>query len=257
MNNEQHFGLRRRSSVLGFLLFVVVAQMLGGSSGILHGRERASGAVKASAGGVTGQVKLMNRRGTSRARSVSTDDVLIFFSPEEPIEERPLASRDLRTKYEMATVRKTYAPRVLAVPQGTEVSFPNRDRVLHNVFSVSGKNQFDLNLYGPGESRSRTLDEPGLVRVFCNVHRDMVGFVWVLDTPFFVQPGADGRFLLTGLPEGSGTLSVWHERARTATFEITIAESVVEQDVELRITRPRLPSHARKDGSVYRRKRGY
>ena len=212
-----------------------------------------------ASGGITGQVRLMNRRGTSPARAVSTDDVLVFYTPNEPYDEDPgaKAQRGNSSRYEMATIKKTYAPRVLPVPKGAEVSFPNQDRVLHNVFSVSGANTFDLDLYGPGKSRSYAFEEPGLVRVFCNVHRDMAGFVWVLETPFFVRPGNDGRFSLDGLPRGSGVLSVWHERARTATYEINIGDNVVVKDVELKITRPRLPSHARKDGSSYRRRRGY
>lgn len=217
----------------------------------------ASGGI--TSGGIKGQVRLMNRRGTSPARAVSTSDVLVFYTPNEPYDKPPSAKGrpGEAPRYEMATVKKTYAPRVLPVPKGTKVSFPNQDRVLHNVFSVSGANRFDLDLYGPGKSRSHTFEEPGLVRVFCNVHRDMVGFVWVLETPFFVRPDSAGRFTLDGLPKGSGTLSVWHERARTAAYEVGIGEGVVVQDVELKITRPRLASHARKDGSSYRRRRGY
>ena len=121
-------------------------------------------------GELQGQVQLLNRRGTRPARSVASEDVVVFFVPDKPL---PAAARshNAAAKFEMATVGKAYAPRVLAVPKGTEVHFPNRDRILHNVFSVSGKNRFDLDLYGAGESRSHTFDESGLVRVFCNVHR--------------------------------------------------------------------------------------
>ena len=90
-------------------------------------------------------------------------------------------------------------PRVLAVPVGTVVRFPNSDGIFHNVFSLSQGNAFDLGLYRSGASKSRAMSTPGLVRVFCDVHHAMVAYVWVMDTPFLASPGADGSFALTGL----------------------------------------------------------
>jgi len=213
----------------------------------------------------------MNRRGTAPARAVSVEDVLVFYAPKEGIIEEGIAgtrrvgaertdratAAQASASFEMATINKSYEPRVLAVPVGAKVNFPNHDRVLHNVFSVSGRNRFDLELLGPGKSRAKTFSEPGLVRVFCNVHRDMVGFVWVLNTPYSARPDGSGRFHLAGLPPGVGTLTVWHERAKPSTFEIEAAVETAERDIELRITRPRLPSHARKDGTAYRKRSRY
>ena len=42
---------------------------------------------------------------------------------------------------------KEFRPRVVVVPSGGTVDFPNEDGVFHNVFSVSGENRFDLDLY--------------------------------------------------------------------------------------------------------------
>ncbi|MGH7675760.1 MAG: hypothetical protein ACREMV_10870, partial [Gemmatimonadales bacterium] len=49
---------------------------------------------------------------------------------------------------EVAIDDKLYVPRVLVVPVGATVRFPNHDPFRHNVFSVSEPNQFDLGLYG-------------------------------------------------------------------------------------------------------------
>ncbi len=211
----------------------------------------------AATGQLQGRVQLMNRRGTKPARSVSTEDVLVFFVSDD--KSAASASHGAAPKYQMATVNKAYTPRVLAIPKGAEVHFPNQDRILHNVFSVSGKNRFDLDLYGDGESRSHSFDESGLVRVFCNVHRDMVGFLWVLDTRFSARPANDGTFSLEGLPLGPGKLTVWHERAEPYEVDVSISssEQAMQGPIDLRITRPRLPSHTRKDGSVYRTRHTY
>lgn len=69
------------------------------------------------------------------------------------------------------------------VPAGSTVRFPNQDSILHNVFSVSRANRFDLGLYRRGEGKSATFRQPGVVRVFCNVHHSMVAYVVVVETP--------------------------------------------------------------------------
>ncbi len=77
---------------------------------------------------------------------------------------------------------KIYVPRVLVVPVGSTVRFPNRDPLNHNVFSVSDSNAFDLGLFGRGETKQVTLRHPGLVRIFCNVHPRMVAYAQVVAT---------------------------------------------------------------------------
>jgi plastocyanin len=161
--------------------------------------------------------------------------------PVEPLEETA----------EMATRGKEFEPRVLTVPRGSTVAFPNRDPILHNVFSVSDPYRFDLGLYGGGDSESVTFDRPGVVRVFCNVHHEMVGYVLVLDTRHSARPDAQGRFRLTGLPAGEGELTVWHEQAEPWTRRIRIPAGTVA--VRLELTKPKIPPHRNKFGRSYRR----
>src|SRR5437899_663487 len=75
----------------------------------------------------------------------------------------------------MTSEHKKFHPRLLAVPVGDAVAFPNQDPIFHNVFSVSGENRFDLGLYRRGKSKEKTFEKPGLVRVYCNIHPQMVG----------------------------------------------------------------------------------
>ena len=113
---------------------------------------------------------------------------------------------------EIAITDKTYAPHVVVVPVGSTVRFPNHDPLDHNVFSLSEPNQFDLGLYGRGEAKSHTFTNPGLVRVYCNVHPRMVAYVQVMANRYYAQPGADGSFTIENVPPGHYRLHVWHER---------------------------------------------
>jgi plastocyanin len=123
---------------------------------------------------------------------------------------------------EMTSDQKRFAPRVVAVPKSATVDFPNADPIFHNVFSVSGGNRFDLGLYRSGASRSKQFDEAGLVRVFCNIHPQMVGFVMVVDSDFAAVTGQDGKFRFEGVPAGAWTLRVWHEEGGETSIPVTV-----------------------------------
>jgi plastocyanin len=122
----------------------------------------------------------------------------------------------------MAQESKRFVPRVAIVPRQGTVEFPNNDPVYHNVFSVSGSNRFDLGLYRSGASKSRSFDDPGLVRVYCNIHPQMVGFLMVVDSPFSALTDRDGAFQFEGVPAGNWTLKAWHEEGTEASVPITV-----------------------------------
>ena len=118
-----------------------------------------------------------------------------------------------RQQVDMSLDARQFRPRVIVVPQGTTVSFPNLDAFNHNVFSSDSGNVFDLGLYGRNQSERHRFSRPGLVRVYCNIHPRMGGFVVVRDNAWFAQPAADGSFTIPNVPPGTYTLHIWHERA--------------------------------------------
>ncbi len=193
---------------------------------------------------LSGELRLV-RRGRPVRGDLSTG--LVVFTPH-----RSASVEAPERPFEMVTVDKNFEPRVLAVPVGATVRFPNSDPILHNVFSVSGENAFDLGLYKQGPGKAATFHHPGLVRVFCNVHHDMIAYIRVVETPYVVRPDSKGRFRLRNLPEGGGTLTVWHERTNDETIEIAAGQSSVGT-VEITATRPRVPQHTNKVGKPYRR----
>jgi plastocyanin len=192
-----------------------------------------------------GRIELLARGGKGPARGSDVRQAVVSFEPASGEAARPAGE-----PFEMVTRRKEFSPRVLAVPRGSRVRFPNEDPILHNVFSVSGENKFDLGLYRKGAGKEKRFDHPGVVRVFCNVHHDMVAYVLVLDTPYHASPGADGSFVLTGLPRGKGRLTVWHEQAEPWTAEVELPRpEPVEARVE--VVRPLIPPHLNKSGKSY------
>lgn len=103
-----------------------------------------------------------------------------------------------------------FAPNLLVVPVGTTVQFPNRDPFFHNVFSYSSTQRFDLGRYPRGESKDVTFDEPGVVKVYCEVHESMRAAVFVVQNPFNAVVNRDGTFRISNVPAGRYTVVVWH-----------------------------------------------
>ncbi|TAL34381.1 MAG: methylamine utilization protein [Phenylobacterium sp.] len=110
----------------------------------------------------------------------------------------------------MAQQNTQFTPYVLIVPLGSTVSFPNKDKVRHHVYSFSAPKKFELKLYGRDETRSITFDKPGAVSLGCNIHDSMIAFIFVSDTPFAAKSNPQGVAVVQDAPAGGATLLVWH-----------------------------------------------
>ena len=153
-----------------------------------------------------------------RQQVADTDivDALVYFVPDAK------TAPPKPGRFTIDTHSKGFVPGVLVVPQGSEVAFPNRDTILHHVFSRTPGAEFDLGFFPGGQSRSQVFRKPGLNVVSCNVHHGMRAMVVVMSTPYYARPDADGRFRLEGLPDGPGTLVYWHPRGRAYSEKLTL-----------------------------------
>lgn len=111
----------------------------------------------------------------------------------------------------MDQVASEFTPRVLVVPKGSRVRFPNSDRIRHQVYSFSPAKRFELPLYTGTPPNPVVFDSPGIVTVGCNIHDWMKGYIVVVDTPHHALTAADGRATLDA-PPGDYLLTAWHER---------------------------------------------
>ena len=135
---------------------------------------------------------------------------------------------------------------------GTSVAFPNYDRIYHNVFSLSETKGFDLGLYKSGKSKSVEFDRSGVVKVYCNIHPKMAGYVVVTDGGVNGVTGADGRAKLTGVAPGSWKLEAWDEKGGTATREVTIEPGKTSRvEISIDASGFRETSHKNKFGEDY------
>lgn len=161
-----------------------------------------------------------SRSGNSSARLGEADASAVVYlvsskaSEYDPPEEHPqMIQRD-----------QDFHPSVMAILVGTTVDFPNLDPVYHNVFSYSKSRKFDLGRYPKGKSKSVTFDNPGLIKVFCEIHPSMRAHILVLDQPYFAVTKPDGSYRIDAVPPGEYTLRVWQENAPEFEQKVTVAE---------------------------------
>jgi plastocyanin len=217
-----------RFFVVGALFFVILSATEG---------SRAAG----SSASVSGRVQLV-KGGVARP---DASNAVVWI-------EGPRRDGGPRSALAMTQESKRFTPRVLVVPRQGTVEFPNNDPVYHNVFSVSGANRFDLGLYRSGASKSHSFAETGLVRVYCNIHPQMVGFLMVVDSDFAAVTDRDGKFQFDGVPAGSWTLHAWYEEGTETSVPLVVpaaGESPLTVSIDTTAYRP-VP-HKNKYGKEY------
>ena len=155
------------------------------------------------------------------------------FQPAQPMPTPEVA--------EMRQQNTLFAPFVLPVRTGTNVSFPNFDEARHHVYSFSKARRFELRLYGMDESRSIEFDTAGVVALGCNIHDNMLAYIYVTDAPIYKKTDADGRVSLLNLEDGQYDIDVWHPGQRgngaPETMTVDIGETPTELTLPIRLRR--------------------
>jgi hypothetical protein len=117
--------------------------------------------------------------------------------------------------YILDQVNKQFVPHLLPIVVGSEVRFPNRDNIHHDVYSFSKPRKFELQLYKGEPASPVTFDQVGVVQVGCNIHDWMRAVVLVLPNAHFAVTDSNGVATLRDLPDVPGlTLQLFHERLK-------------------------------------------
>ncbi len=157
----------------------------------------------------------------------------------------------------IAHKHKTFVPHVVALRNGSKVSFRNDDPFFHNAFSNYDGQIFDVSLHPPGSTREVTFRRAGVVRVFCNIHPTMSGVIVVLETPWFAVTDAKGAFAIGGVPAGEYRLKFFDERALPGALNALERQVSVGPDdlalpgVEISEAGYLVPPHKNKYGKAY------
>ena len=136
----------------------------------------------------------------------------------------------------MDQANNAFVPHVLVIQTGTQVLFPNSDSVSHHVYSFSEAKSFELGLYKGNAYPPVSFDRPGIVVLGCNIHDGMLGYIVVVDTPYFALTDERGTARLPSVAAGDYVVDVWTPRARPAGLPAGVRLSVGEQPAQTTFT---------------------
>jgi hypothetical protein len=128
-----------------------------------------------------------------------------------------------------------YAPRILAMQKGERLRVKNNDPKLHIPHSyLNEKTVFMLSLPFKNTILDAThkIRDAGILKLVCDTHAWMLGFVHVFDHPFFAVTDDKGAFSIPNVPAGTYTLKAWHEDAGVRSQEVVVSESDVRVNFE-------------------------
>ena len=111
------------------------------------------------------------------------------------------------------TIRQSglqFFPKHSVVSAGSTVTFSNEDREVHNIYSKSRNNQFNLGAMAAGSSKTLTLDQAGPVVLRCNLHKDMIGTIFVVPNGYYTHPNEKGEYSFTDVKSLGYLLGYWH-----------------------------------------------
>ncbi len=115
-------------------------------------------------------------------------------------------------KKQTVTVRQNglkFRPQHSVIQAGSSVTFSNEDREVHNIFSKSLSNQFNLGAMAAGSSKTVEFNQAGPVVLRCNMHKDMIGTLFVVPNGYYTKVDDDGDYEFENIKTDNYIMQVW------------------------------------------------
>ena len=125
-----------------------------------------------------------------------------------------------------------YRPRVQGAVEGQLLKVKNSDGTMHNVNARRlpwGERRDTETLFNRGQPKGSAplegkIRDADIMKLKCDSHGWMQGYVVVGDHPYHATSAADGAFIIDKAPAGTYELQVWHEYYGVKTVPVTVAE---------------------------------
>ena len=116
-----------------------------------------------------------------------------------------------------------YTPHIVLTPAGSELEILNNDGILHNIHTYSEANPA-FNQAQPKFKKKlkKKFDQPEVVRVECDAHGWMKGWIVVMDHPYYAVTDGEGEFSLSDVPAGEYEVKIWHETLGETMQKVTV-----------------------------------
>jgi len=170
-------------------------------------------------------------------------DAVVSLVPNE-VSRMPAAATLLGVTKIIDQQNEMFVPLVSIVPAGGAIMFTNSDHTMHHVYSFAPIRQFEFVLNSGEKSGAVRFDHAGIAAVGCNIHDQMIAYVYVTESPWTVLTGADGIARLE-LPVGAYRTSLWHPEMAPGREVPATSVVIGNGPTTVTLTMPRLPVRAR------------
>jgi hypothetical protein len=119
--------------------------------------------------------------------------------------------------------RCRFTPRVQIARPNANIRTTSKDPMLHTTQAQhdDGRAIFNVALPVPGINMTKPIGAAGIVRLSCNIHPWMRGWIVVSDDASAIS-GADGKFSIDNVPPGTYELRIWHETLKAPAQKVTV-----------------------------------
>ena len=131
-----------------------------------------------------------------------------------------------------------YTPHIVLTPAGENLEILNNDGILHNIHTYSEANPA-FNQAQPKFKKKlkKKFDKPEYVKVTCDAHNWMTGWIVVMDHPYYAVTDASGNFSMSDVPAGEYEVKIWHETLGETTQKVTV-EAGGDASVSAELSQP-------------------
>jgi high-affinity iron transporter len=156
----------------------------------------------------------------------------------EPIGEMRSRSPNVPPRVSLVNQRGLrFDPRVVALTVGQPVRFANDDTEQHNIHILTPGVSFNQSMR-PGQSIEFVPKAAGVLKLGCDVHLHMRGYLVVGSTPWVAACDRNGEFRFDGVPDGRYRLVAWHEMGDPVVREVTVHGAATVLPTLVLATRP-------------------
>jgi hypothetical protein len=235
------------------------ALLLAGCGGSEPEKKAETGAAPAASAGamspdmangatITGKVSLDGAKPTMKALDMSAYPVCMRAHPTPQMSEEAIVNKDGTLQNAFVYIKdgagvtdKTwtvpadqvtldqsgcmYKPHVLGMMAGQNLFIKTSDPTNHNIHPMPSVNAEWNESQSPGDpGKTKTFPRPEvMIPVKCQIHPWMKAWIGVMSHPFYAVTGTDGTYTIKGLPPGTYTVEVWHEKYKTVDLPVTVA----------------------------------
>ncbi|WP_299081061.1 methylamine utilization protein [uncultured Paraglaciecola sp.] len=136
----------------------------------------------------------------------------------------------------MDQVNVQFSPEVLVIQKNQQVSFPNSDNTRHHIYSFSKPKPFEIKMYHGGESKQLAFEQSGIVVLGCNIHDQMIGYIYVAENE---NTAITNKLGIAQIPKADMQIKLWHPRLSTNKItrqEIQLPTVITESPFSIQLT---------------------